>query len=188
MQSTIGDRSDVIRKQYVAYKLYDVAKNDLGLATKPILERFSLLTVMYGSAGIREHIGLNPYGDIDFMKRLVPTNKVAEFKQVMTWIFGNTEEGFPSVINDSRKITKELNAIVQHEEAREYLDKYRDLEGAFERTSGERDYLAKTIKRATRSLETSLKFAYKYKKDEELLELVDELEKVLKALRENLAK
>ncbi|MBK9628325.1 MAG: hypothetical protein IPO56_11660 [Flavobacteriales bacterium] len=181
VQSTIGDRSDVIRKQYVAYKLYDVAKNDLGLATKPILERFSLLTVMYGSAGIREHIGLNPYGDIDFMKRLVPTNKVAEFKQVMTWIFGNTEEGFPSVINDSRKITKELNAIVQHEEAREYLDKYRDLEGAFERTSGERDYLAKTIKRATRSLETSLKFAYKYKKDEELLELVDELEKVLKS-------
>jgi len=188
VQKEIGDRSDVIRKQYVAYKLYEAAKNDLGLATKPILDRFSLLTVMYGSAGIREYIGLKPYGDIDFMQQLVPTSKHEEFKQVMAWVYGNVEEGFPSVINDSRKITKELNAIVLHEEAREYLDKYRDLEGAFERTSGERDYLAKTIKRATRSLETSLKFAYKYKKDKELLELVDELEKVLTALRENLAK
>lgn len=187
VQNTIGDRSDVIRKQYVAYKLYELAK-EIAVPTKPVLDRFSLLTVMYNSAGIREYLGLKSYGDIDFKKRLLPANKDEEFKQVMAWIYGNPDEGIPSVINDSRKITKELNAIAQHEEAREYLDKYRDLEGAFERTSGERDYLAKTIKRATRSLETSLKFAYKYKKDKDLIKLVEEMEEVLKALRDNLAK
>lgn len=188
VQNTIGDRSDVIRKQYVAYKLYDLAKNDLGIPTKPILDRFSLLTVLYNSAGIRDFVGLNAYSEIDFKKRLVPPNKNEEFKQVISWVYGNAEEGLAPVINDSRKISKELNAIAQHEEAREYLTKYRDLEGAFERTSGERDYLAKTIKRGTRSLETSLKFAYKYKKDKELLQLIDELEAVIQALKENLSK
>lgn len=166
--------------------MYEVAKDDLEFDTQLILDRFSLLTVAYNSPAIREYIDIKQYKQVDFKERIIPTNKLVEYKNLLTWIYGIESEGITPVLTDSRKITNRLSHVVQNKEAIEFLLTYKDLEEAYERTSGEKEYLANNIKRATRALETSLKFAYKHKKDKDLLDLTVELEAVLQALIENL--
>ncbi len=104
----------------------------------------------------------------------------------MTWIYGNTETNEQPVLTDSREITNSLSYVVKSAEAVEYLKKYKDLEGAYERTNGEKEYLSKKLTSASRAIQTSLKFAYKFKNDEDLLKQVDELEELIQALKNNL--
>ena len=109
-----------------------------------------------------------------------------EFKNILTWIYGNTETNEQPVLTDSRLITNTLSHIVKKDEAIEYLLKYKDLEGAFDRTNGEKEYLSKKLVSASRAMQESLKFAFKYKNDEELLNKVSELEDLIAALKSNL--
>ena len=105
----------------------------------------------------------------------------------MTWIFGNSQTGEKPVLTDSRNITNKLSYVVNNESARNYLLKYKDLDGAFEHTNGEKEFLSKNVTKATRAIQTSLQFAYKYKNDEDLLRQVKELEELLTALKSNLS-
>ena len=76
---------------------------------------------------------------------------------------------------------------MKKEEAVDYLITYKDLEGAYDRTNGERDYLLKKLISASRAMQTSLKFAYKYKNDEELINQVSELEELIEVIKNNLS-
>lgn len=186
VQEIVGDRSDTIRKQYVAYKLYLEARDDIDFDVKPIVNNFSLLTVLYNSPGIREYMNVKSYSKVNFKDRIVPPENLINFKNVLTWIFGNSETGEQPVLTDSRNITNKLSYIVNNESARDYLIKYKDLDGAFEHTNGEKEFLIKNLTKASRAIRTSLQFAYKYKKDEELLKQVQELEELLIVLKSNL--
>jgi hypothetical protein len=186
VQKVVGDRSDKLRKQYIAFKLFEEARDNLNFPIQPIINKFSLLTVAYNTASIREFIGVESYAKTDLDEDLVDSSKYEEFKKLLTWIYGNTETNEQPVLTDSRKITNTLSHVVKVPEAREYLDKYKNLEEAYERTSGEREYLSKKIISASRAIQTSLKFAFKYKKDENLLKQVDELEELVQVLKNNL--
>ena len=117
---------------------------------------------------------------------MITSEKLDEFKNILTWIYGNTETNEQPVLTDSRLITNTLSHIVKKDEAIEYLLKYKDLEGAFDRTNGEKEYLSKKLVSASRAMQESLKFAFKYKNDEELLNKVSELEDLIAALKSNL--
>lgn len=189
VQKVVGDRSDKLRKQYITYKLFLEAQNNLeNFDVKPIINKFSLLTVAYNSASIREYIGVDSYAKTILENDLIDSSKYDNFRNILTWIYGNKETNEQPVLTDSRKITNTLSHIVKETEAVEYLIKYKDLDGAYERTGGEREYLSKNITRASRSLQTSLKFAYKFKKDnEDLMKQVTELEELIGALKNNLS-
>lgn len=189
VQKVVADRSDVLIKQYVTYNLYQEAQERLDeYDTRPLLNRFSLLQVLYNSGAIREYIGVPGYSKVDFTQdNIVPEEKLARFQEVLTWIFGDKEKSIEPVLTDSRQITSRLSHIVKSDEAVRYLREHRNLEEAYERTDGEREYLSNNMTRATRALQTSLQFAYKYKGDRELLAQLDELEKLLAALKSNLS-
>ena len=187
VQNVVGDRRDDIRKQYVSYKLFLEARDDLSFDVSPVIENFSLVTVLYNSPGIREYMKVNPYSKVNLTERIVPAETLENFRNVLTWVFGNSKTGEKPVLSDSRKISSQLSYVVNNETAREYLIKYKDLEGAFEHTNGEKEYLRKNLQRAARAIQTSLQFAYKYKKDEDLLTQTKELEELLNALKDNLS-
>lgn len=187
VQEIVGDRSDTIRKQYVAYRLFLEARDDLSFDVKPLINNFSLVTVLYNSPGIREYMGVDSYSKVNLSERIVPINSLENFKNVLTWIFGDASTGERPVLTDSRNITNKLSYVVNNEYAREYLINHRDLDGAFEHTNGEKEFLNKNLTRAARAIQTSLQFAYKYKKDEDLLKRVKELEDLLTALKDNLS-
>lgn len=187
VQDIVGDRSDTIRKQYVAYKLFLEARDDLNFDIKPLINNFSLVTVLYNSPGIREYMNVHSYAKVNLKDRIVPTESLKYFENVLTWIFGNSQTGEKPVLTDSRNITNKLSYVVNNESARNYLLKYKDLDGAFEHTNGEKEFLSKNVTKATRAIQTSLQFAYKYKNDEDLLRQVKELEELLTALKSNLS-
>lgn len=186
VQEIVGDRSDTIRKQYVAYKLFLEARDDLGFDVKPLINNFSLVTVLYNSPGIREYMNVDSYSKVNLQNRIVPAENLKCFENVLTWIFGNSNTGEHPVLTDSRNITNKLSYVVNNESARNYLIKYKDLDGAFEHTNGEKEFLSKNLTKAARAIQTSLQFAYKYKTDEDLVKQVQELEELLAALKSNL--
>ena len=146
------------------------AKDDLeNFDIKPLINNFSLLTVAYNSPAIREYIGVKKYSDVDFNSEVVPTNKLDNFENILTWIYGNENKNEKRVLTDSRQITKSLSHVVQFSSAIEYLIKEKDLDGAYEHAGGEKAFLSKKLTDAFRTLKTCLQFAYKYKNDEELL-------------------
>lgn len=187
VQEIVGDRSDTIRKQYVAYKIFLEARDDLGFDIKPLINNFSLVTVLYNSPGIREYINVHSYSKVNLKERVVPAESLKNFENILTWIFGNSKTGEQAVLTDSRNITNKLSYIVNNESARNYLIKFKDLDGAFEHTNGEKEFLSKNLTKAARAIQTSLQFAYKYKNDEDLLKQVQELEELLTALKSNLS-
>lgn len=188
VQKVIGDRSDKLRKQYITYKLFLEARDNLdNFDIRPIINKFSLLTVAYNSSSLRDYIGVNSYSKVNLDDELVKSENHEKFKNLLTWIYGNKSENESPILTDSRKITNSLSHVVKEPEAIEYLVKYKDLDGAYERTGGEKEYLHKKLLNANRSIQTSLKFAFKYKGDEELLEQVDELKELVNVLKKNLS-
>lgn len=186
VQKVVGDRSDKLRKQYIAYKLFLEARDKLEFNVRPVINKFSLLTVAYNSPSIREYLGVEAYSKVDLDSDLIISEKTHNFKNILTWIYGNIDTNEQPVLTDSRKITNTLSHVVTKPEAVEYLLKYKDLDGAYERTNGERVYLSKKMTDASRAMQESLKFAYKHKNDEELLGQVSELEELIAALKSNL--
>ena len=186
VQKVIGDRSDKLLKQYISHRLFLQARDDIDFDVKPILNKFSLLSVAYNSASLREFIGVNTYSKTDLNSPIVPTASLSNFKILLTWIFGNEKAGESAILSDSRLITSKLSHVVTSKSAVQFLNEYKDLNGAFERTNGEREYLNKKLTDATRAIQTSLQFAFKYKDDEELVKKVKELEELMGALKSNL--
>lgn len=186
VQKVVGDRSDRLRKQYITYKLFIEARDRFDFNVRPIINKFSLLTVAYNSPSIREYLGVEAYSKVDLEADLISSEKSRNFINILTWIYGNIETNEQPVLTDSRKITNTLSHVVTKQEAVDYLLKYKDLTGAYERTNGERVYLSKKMTDASRAMQESLKFAFKYKNDEELLSQVSELEELLAALKSNL--
>ena len=187
VQDIVGDRSDTIRKQYIAYKLFIEARDDIDFDVTPLRNNFSLLTVLYNSPGIREYMNVNSYSKVNLKERIVAPENLQNFENVLTWIFGNSKKGEQPILTDSRNITNKLSYVVNNESARNYLIKYKDLDGAFEHTNGEKEFLSKNLTKAARAIQTSLHFAFRYKKDEDLLKQVQELEELLTALKSNLS-
>jgi len=187
VQDVIGDRTDTIKKQYVTYKLLIQAKDDVAdFNIKPLINNFSLLTVAYNSPAIREYMGVKKYSEVNFDADVVPIEKLKNFENILTWIYGNDNKNEKRVLTDSRQITNSLSHVVRYEIAVDYLLKEKDLEGAYERTNGEKEFLSKKLVDTHRILKSCLQFAYKYKDDEVLLSQIDDLEEVTKVLKENL--
>jgi hypothetical protein len=185
VQRQTADRSDVIKKQYLCYKILKEAEEDLSFDSAELRNRFSLITVALNSPSIREFIGVKSYKEVDFSKRVVPLKKLENLSLLLTWIYGDNKDKLP-ILTDSRKITSRLAPILADEDATDYLIKYGALEEAYERSGGEKIFLIKKLNDAIKNLRNALTIAYKHKTDDvkkiidEIISLGDELNKMVK--------
>jgi hypothetical protein len=181
VQRQTADRSDVIKKQYLCYKVVETANDDLNFDVADIKKRFSLITVAINSPSIREFIGVKSYKTVDFSERIVPLKNLENLEKILTWIYGNGKEKQP-ILTDSRRITNRLSPILSDEAATEYLLKYENLEAAYERSGGEKKFLIKNINDATKNLTTALGIAFNYK-TEDIKQLVEDCIKAAEELK-----
>lgn len=184
IQKQIGDRSDVIRKQYICFKLVEQAETDLGFDTANIKRKFSLVTVALNQVAIREYLGVPSYKEADLSKALVTTKKLDSLERVLTWIFGDKSKGKEPVIRDSRQITSTLGPVLADKDSTEYLIRYGNLQEAFERSGGDRTYLIKKLSSIKRGLSVALGLAYKFRTEKEVIALIDECATALRELVE----
>lgn len=174
VQRKVADRSDLIKKQYMAYKLFEQARDDISFDVDTIMNRFSLITVALNYPSIRDFIGVVSYKEVKFNKPLVPKNKLEKLDTLFTWIFGKGKDK-PPILTDSRKIQGQLSYILADKDATEYLLQYGNLEEAYERSGGEVEYIKKKISTAKRAVTSALQYAYKHKGDKEIIALLKEL-------------
>jgi len=187
VQRKVADRSDLIKKQYMAYKVFEQARDDISFDVDAIINRFSLITVALSHPSIREFIGVASYKEVKFNKPLVPKIKLEKLDILFTWIFGKGKDK-PPILTDSRKIQSQLSYILADKDSTEYLLKYGNLEEAYERSGGEREFIKKKINTANRAVANALQYAYKYKGDKEIMILLKELIAAVEELGKGLAK
>jgi len=187
VQRKVGDRTDVIKRQYMYYKIFEQARDDLEFDVREIINRFSLITVALNSPSIRDFLGVPSYKEVNFNRLLVPKNKLKKLEVILTWIFGNGKDKMP-ILTDSRMITSRLAPILADEEATEHLLTYGILEEAYERSGGEREFVKKKINIARRAVKSALQSAYKYKDDKDITALLEELENAIEELKRAISK
>lgn len=166
LSTQIGDKSNIVKKYYIYYKVFQQIEDDvLEYSSRRIKDRFSLLEVALasGNTTIASYIGLPPFRRINLETELIQANKVPELKNVTEWIFGTDEQGNGSLINDSRQISAQLKPILGNKEAIEHLVSYKDLEGAYQLTSGEEEFVIGNINKSKKLLTNILSKVKKYK-------------------------
>ena len=184
VQSRIPDRSDVIRKQYLCYCVLMRAEQALQFDVSNIKDRFSLLTVALNSPSIRTYIGAPSYREADFDVDIVPQDKLENLERVLTWIYGNGDTD--PILTDSRLITSRLAPVLASDTATEYLIDNQNLNDAYERSDGERNYILKKLSNAERDLIFATKYVEKYGTDESYQQLVENCYKLISELRDQL--
>jgi hypothetical protein len=189
LSNQIGDKSNVIRKNYIYYKIFQSIESDvLNYKTKHIKDRFSLLEVALasGNTSISNFIGVHNFKSLDLESDIIQPNKVDELTDLTVWIFGKDESGDGKLISESRSINQFLKPILENQEATEHLREYGDVEGAFQLTDGEERLVVGNVKRANKLISTILGRAKKYKTNDEFLnslvelkDTIDSLEKII---------
>jgi ParB-like nuclease domain len=185
LSTQIGDKSNIVKKYYTYYKIFQQIEDDvLSYSSKHIKDRFSLLEVSLasGNTTIANYIGLPPFRQINLEETLIKSNKIDELKDVTQWIFGNDEQGNGSIINDSRQIGHLLKPILANQEATEHLKTYKDLDGAYQLTSGEESLVIGNIKKSSKLIYNILGKVKKYKENPDFIgsleELIDGIESI----------
>lgn len=181
VQRQTADRSDVIKKQYLCYKVLYEANNDLNFNIDNIKNKFSLITVALNSPSIRDFIGVKSQREVDFSKRIVPTKKLENLDMLLTWIFGNGKDKMP-ILTDSRNITSRLSPVLADEDSTDYLIRYGNLEEAYERSGGEKIFLLKKLNDGLKNMQSALSIAYNHK-SEDVKALVDKCVSVSEELK-----
>lgn len=190
LSTQIGDKSNVIKKYYIYYKIFLQIDDDvLDYSSRNIKERFSLLEVALasGNTSIAKYIGLSPFRKLDYEKTLIDDDKIDELKDVTEWIFGKDENGSGSIINDSRHISQFLKPILANPDATSYLKNYKDIDGAFQLTDGEENLIIGNIKRSNVLLSKILYKVGKYKDSSDFqgafAELIDMTENIKRLIK-----
>lgn len=186
MQKQVGDQSGSVRKLYLAYRLVDIAESELSLATERAREYFSYLILALGQGPVKEFLGLpNRWVETNF-KEPIPSNRVDNLTLLFSWLFGENKDKLP-VVKESRDITNYLTPVLRSEEATKHLMLTRDLLDAYDRSEGEKLLLLKNLKKASKSLSSSLALITKYKSEDEVKQEIeycqDILNDILKLLR-----
>ena len=189
LSNQIGDKSNVIRKNYIYYKIFQSIESDvLNYKTKHIKDRFSLLEVALasGNTSVSNFIGVHNFKNLDLEGDIIQSDKIDKLTDLTVWIFGKDESGDGKLISESRSINQFLKPILENQEATEHLREYGDVEGAFQLTDGEERLVIGNVKRANKLISTILGRAKKYKNNDEfsislaeLKDTIDSLEKII---------
>lgn len=183
IEESIGDEARTVKKLYQTYIVFKQIEDQLGMDAKEVRNNFSLLEVTLGQQPIKDLLGVPRELPKDITERVVPDENLPHLREVISWVYGDSERGELRVITDSRQISKRLAPVIANKEAREYLRSTRDLEGSYERSGGERQYYLRQLTAASRAVERALGIASLYKGDEEIVSQVNRLATQVDALR-----
>ena len=179
VKAQFGDKRDSVTPSYVGYKLLEQVEDEFAFDTRQAKRDFSLLLLAMGQGNIKRFLGLPRKLSAANLNEPVATENLENLKVLVTWIFGDGKK--ERVITDSRQITSRLSHIVTSSEATSYLERTRDLEGAYERTDGEEKMLLRYLNTANLKLEGALGVAHRHKTSEVISE-AEKCEQTVKAL------
>jgi len=184
IENAIGDGAKAVKKLYQAFVIFEQIRDELEEDVSNIRESFSLLEVVLGQQAIKVHLGVSRHLPEGQIERVVDDGHLEALREVVHWVFGSRKGGLKPVIADSREISKRLAPVIGNPESLAYLRETRDLEAAFDRTGGEREYFIKQLSNARRAAERALAVAPQFKGDALLANEAERLSKVADAVQD----
>jgi hypothetical protein len=174
----VGEGEAEIRSNYRNYKIAQQVKelNIDPTTSVALLEEFGVFTRAMQAGNLRDFIGAPSPSEVTKGKNPIPTKKQDALKELAGFLFGPT-----SVLDDSRNLTK-LGKVISSQEGLKSLRRDRNLEEAHVASGGLRDRLVTRLSTAGRNLRAAKDDLPKYKKDEEVIDLVQESREALDEL------
>ncbi len=196
IEREVGDRSQGVRKNAIAYKTLQQARTELDWDITRAKEDFSLMLLAIGQRNIKIFLGWTKDGSNGSMKVLplneiplaapIPEDHLDNLRDFLSWVYGEGTKVLP-VIKDSREITSFLSHVVASPQAIEYLRKTRDLREAYDLTDGEEAMVKRLLGLANTKLEKVLGVVHRHKTTEVMAEAEkcsDTVARLVKTVRE----
>lgn len=161
VEAEIGDTKGSAKKTYMSYKLLEQAKQEFDIDPKPVMNDFSLLMLAVGQGKIKRYIGLpTRFADTN-LDAPVASDCLDNLQKLLSWLFGDGK--FSPVIKESRDITTYLGHVLHSEEALKYLERTRDLHGAYDLSEGEEQLVLRYLANANKKLEMVLGLIHRHR-------------------------
>ena len=193
----VGDRSQSVLKNAVAYRILQQARNELDWDISRAKDDFSYLLLAIGQRSVKAFLGWSKKGtEKDQIKSLsldevqldapVPESHLKNLHDFLSWIYGERSKLLP-VIKESRDITNYLSHVLASPKAVEFLRKSRDLREAYDLSDGEEAMVRNLLGTANTKLEKVLGVVHRHKTTDVIAEAekcADTASRVVKTLRE----
>ena len=193
----VGDRSQSVLKNAVAYRMLQQARKELDWDISRAKEDFSYLLLAIGQRSVKVFLGWSKKGkERDQVKSLsldevqldapVPESHLTNLRDFLSWIYGEGNKVLP-VIKESRDITNFLSHVLASPKATEYLKKSRDLREAYDLSDGEEAMVRNLLGTANTKLEKVLGVVHRHKTTDVVAEAekcADTASRVVKTVRE----
>lgn len=186
IEEEVGDRTQAVVKNAIAYKTLQQAKDEFDFDISPARGQFSYMLLALGQRNIRAYLGwklkstspertkMLPISDVP-LEQPVPDASLENLKDFLSFIYGDSSRR--PVIEESRDITKKLTHVLGSSSATEHLIKTRNLDDSYELTDGEESMVKRFLALANRKLEAVSGVAHRHVENKEI---VAEADKALK--------
>ncbi len=193
----VGDRSQSVLRNAVAYRILQQAQNELDWDIGRAKEDFSYLLLAIGQRSVKAFLGWSKKGtegnqikvlalDEVQLDAPVPDSHLKNLREFLSWIYGEGNKVLP-VIKESRDITNYLSHVLASTKATEFLRKSRDLREAYDLSDGEEAMVRNLLGTANTKLEKVLGVVHRHKTADVIAEAEkcsDTAARVVKTLRE----
>jgi hypothetical protein len=165
----VGESETSVRSHYRNFKINEQARDVFKVDVSEVEAQFGTFTRAMSSIPLRAYIGAPAPKDVRPGFDPLARRQRRAAAELLSWLFG--VDGQEPVISESRELT-ELAIVVSDPGATKVLRQRRDLLEAYLGSPGQRDDLAKRLKRAEAILRTTLPEVQASKHDDEICGLV----------------
>lgn len=176
----IGSKTPIVRRNYIAFKLFGQLEDLEGVAAEKVRNKFSVLFLSLRSSGTQGYLGIDI--DAEPQKASRPLQAKYRSKAVFArWLFG--DDRHEPLFTDSRH-TDRFGEMLASKEATAYLERTANprFEVALRLSGGDRVEVIRHIERAADEIEEALAVVQHHKKDVDVIEAARRLFKDAEAL------
>lgn len=163
----IGSRTDVVRQNYIAYRMLLQIENLKAVPQENFEERFSVMYLSLRTRGVRQYLDIEITAPPNKAKRPVPKEHLDALRNFALWLFGDDKR--EPLFTDSRQVDR-FGKVLESKHALEYLEESDspNFEAAFRISGGDESEIIHLVEEAAVNLELALGRAHHYKRSKAL--------------------
>jgi hypothetical protein len=176
--SVTGESEARIRRYLRDYQVLAQAEA-AGIDVASARERFGNFTRLVSTNGVIDYLRLVPPREVDEDTETAYLSPDGNVQEVLSFAFGSDDND--PVLADHRQY-RELGAVLASDEARDHLERTRDLETSLAMTTGVRDRVLRHLSRALDALASASNDLQRLEVDEAVDEIIRELREAITLL------
>lgn len=170
----IGSKTEAVRRNYIAYRVYRQADSEENIDEAKILEKFSVLFLALRTSGVQTFLGVDIKSEPQNAQVPVPQTHVVNLRDFVRWLFG--QDDYEPIVKDSRQIDK-FSRVLESENALSYLRTASrpTLEYAYVLAGGEAEEVRELLSGAAFDIEQALGMLHLHTDDVEIAKVANRI-------------